>query len=544
MQRRSLSQLIKSFEDVTGDSIEGSENVINAGAVVDVIDYIEGEDNTNEMQQAALLASKASEELGIFTETNDQLEQFVAEKTELLENGVITGDDVMAANEALAQACALYGIEKPAVCSFEAIGQDPKQALKVALEGIGETISKGFDAIIQFFKKFFAGIWNFIKGLFGSEEAKQKEIENKVNEVINIVNNDLKTKTFKTARATVKNSLSFKKLENKNIEEALEIVKAEDFDDSEEIAKAIPNALHFLNQLRVLGFSESKTQDLSTLIVFFKRAIQAYDVFIVDNDEYFKKDTIKNSEIFLNIINKSNNLTYEQVVDEVKKASIQYLGIYEASIKSGGRMLDKFRAFGDIEKVTSKVQTKLDTLGSEKSDNVIGSIVELGLVVNFQPEQASKTIKIKCLVNNIETSNNKIKNTITTFEESDIIDLSMTVAVNDIEKLLFDLDYVNPLVEFVKETIKNIDKQRGVRKRVLEDSKKSIDSIINTLEAKVKNNDKSCEYFDMKSILTSIKSMSDFRFKNMHNSVLVLKSLSDITNSMKMFLHTTIKAAD
>ena len=166
------------FENLTGETFEDSQVFkLNKEATVDVIDYLDGEDNLDDMQKALKLQDKASSEIAIFVENTAELEAIVLENEKKILDGSATPQDVVNANEALASACALFGFDKPIVCGFEDIGNDPIKALKVANEGIGDSISKGFDAVIKFFKKLFAGLWNFIKGLFGYEEKKIENLE-------------------------------------------------------------------------------------------------------------------------------------------------------------------------------------------------------------------------------------------------------------------------------------------------------------------------------------------------------------------------------
>lgn len=161
------------FENLTGETFEDSQVFkLNKEATVDVIDYLDGQDNLDDMQKALKLQDKASSEIAIFVENTQELEAIVLENEKKILDGSATPQDVVNANEALTTACALFGFDKPVTAGFEAIGNDPVESLKIANEGLGDTISKGFTAVIDWFKKFFAGIWKFIKGLFGSTEEK------------------------------------------------------------------------------------------------------------------------------------------------------------------------------------------------------------------------------------------------------------------------------------------------------------------------------------------------------------------------------------
>ena len=213
------------FENLTGETFEDSQVFkLNKEATVDVIDYLDGEDNLDDMQKALKLQDKASSEIAIFVENTAELEAIVLENEKKILDGSATPQDVVNANEALATACALFGFDKPIVCGFEDIGNDTIKALKVANEGIGDTIAKGFTAVIDFFKKFFGGIWKFIKGLFGMGEQDTEAASKKVEQAKVIVEEN-KNEPIEPAKVNIEKTEIVTAVKGKNNEEAKKLIQ-------------------------------------------------------------------------------------------------------------------------------------------------------------------------------------------------------------------------------------------------------------------------------------------------------------------------------
>ena len=482
MQRKSLSQLIQSLENLTGETIEGSENVINAGAVVDVIDYIESGDNINEMQQAALLQTKASEELGLIIETTEQLEDFIAEKTEQLENGVVTGDDVIVANEALAQACALYGLEKPIVCSFEDIGQDPKQALKVTLEGIGDAIANGFKAIIEWFKKLFAGIWKFLKGLFGNSKDKSEKISEASNELkVEVtevkkdeqkINNALKepgvVKRFENTMSKIKGLPP----ELTNFGKESLVVSKEDISDN-----LVDKAREVLIDIKKIG------------ILLFQRQHSITEV--VDNLNMFKNN-FSNLEVCLDGVKGLIEHTGKKFEEDIKvardmsveeilaKAINEYPGAGNGSVMSKS-FLDQISNYssGLVNDSYTDIRTMADEI-SKYDNGLVYVFPDLKKNISFNNSKVEQThFFFKTIIVNITIKNNKLHYITKIVNPAAVVNFKTDIEEKDFKELL------DKGVEFVAKFQNNLNSVLSVINP----------SVISKIENNVENANKRIEEF-------------------------------------------------
>ena len=251
------------FENLTGETFEDSQVFkLNKEATVDVIDYLDGEDNLDDMQKALKLQDKASSEIAIFVENTSELEAIVLENEKKILDGSATPQDVVNANEALTTACALFGFDKPVTAGFEAIGNDPIESLKIANEGLGDTIANGFKAVIEWFKKFFAGIWKFIKGLFGSTEekttmaveniAKTEEVLKEANANKQKINSEMKTRVkYKEGRVKGKKRSSGNE----------DLTISNESDVEEEISVKLDDVLTSIKKIGVFIFDKNQSLD-------------------------------------------------------------------------------------------------------------------------------------------------------------------------------------------------------------------------------------------------------------------------------------------
>lgn len=424
------------FENLTGETFEDSQVFkLNKEATVDVIDYLDGQDNLDDMQKALKLQDKASSEIAIFVENTAELEAIVLENEKKILDGSATSQDVVNANEALASACALFGFDKPIVCGFEDIGNDPVKALKVANEGLGDSISKGFDAVIKFFKKLFAGIWNFIKGLFGYEEKKIENLEK--------VNNNLKedAKKFSNVKFTTsgqkfKNSPLAQKINGKSVVEVMQIVKADEGSDSH-VTKIVESSVSLLTSIKFI--SEMSGKDISTIdkvaVLLSGAAKKMSELSTKEVDSLVNSISESVGQITNSLNDLKENSTPEDIVDEITKDAA-------GSGSVDKQIDDKLGYFLTSGRVNKDIFKEVVALGNdlyEKNKNVLVESVPILKTEAANGEEHVVYI-FKTVVASFLLSNGKVKVESHMFSVKGIVSNDkVTISSEDIEKFISGL---------------------------------------------------------------------------------------------------------
>lgn len=201
------------FEDVTG-TLE-STVIEETGLSVDNV--IEGLNNDIELQEAGKEYKTNRDKMEEALEVVSGLELLKEKNDELIANGGVTGDDVLASQEALCQASAILGLNIQTL-SFETVTQDPKQALVLSNEGIVESIGKGINAIIKFFKDLFNSIWKFISGLFSRTDKIKESNDLTIKLLDKVVDDKEVNKTIQNLTTAVVNNESDSDIKQRAVE--------------------------------------------------------------------------------------------------------------------------------------------------------------------------------------------------------------------------------------------------------------------------------------------------------------------------------------
>lgn len=222
-----------SFEDVTNEF----EGVVKEETGLDVDTVINGLDNDIELMEAGKEYISNKDRISEALSVVDNLQELKEANDKLIESGEVTGDDVLASQEALMQAGALLGLDIQSI-SFESISIDPKQALVISNEGIIESIDKGITAVIKFFKDLFSSIWKFITGLFGKTEKIKDSNELTIRMLDKVVDNKEVNTSIQKLTSTVINNGSPSDIEH-NAKEYGSLVAR--FEGSMSKIKNLPN---------------------------------------------------------------------------------------------------------------------------------------------------------------------------------------------------------------------------------------------------------------------------------------------------------------
>ena len=363
------------FENLTGETFEDSQVFkLNKEATVDVIDYLDGQDNLDDMQKALKLQDKASSEIAIFVENTSELEAIVLENEKKILDGSATPQDVVNANEALATVCALFGFDKPVTAGFEAIGNDPVESLKIANEGLGDTIAKGFTAIIDFFKKLFTGIWKFIKGLFGQNDEKNEQATKNLESVGQTLN-QANVDHMKKLQDDWKNDPAVQSI-NGNLEDLLNGVKNTKLTKINQ--DIVQHGAELIKSFKILGIiSNLDVKDLKSAGPAIEETVKRIESIGKSREKFSKKNIVGMVEGFKKEIEHLKSMPgYDNLTLDTLKDSEVMVNIKKEMSSSNEYFISLIKEIANKEKVDLSEVLKL----AEEINNDNDAIMHFSLV--------------------------------------------------------------------------------------------------------------------------------------------------------------------
>ena len=526
MISKKMQRLQVAFENLTGDSVEEQVVIVETTpATVDVLDYVDQNDNQDQMNKAIALRTFAMNELTTIIEATNTLIDVVESNNTKIEEGNVRAQDVIVANEALAQACALFGIAKPTTFSFESTRQDPVGMLKAANEDIGDTISKGFSAVIKFFKDLFAGIWKFIKGLFVKEEAKVEEIK-------------------KTTEVIAKNQPALDEAtKRKPIEEVLKDIITDAQNNAtlaakvEKIEKASLNIASAAKLLALI--TDSKLDSPDSIIKYLSSLdIKIKELMNVDTTEHVAMIEYNAKSIFL-CLKASDSDTVEHTLEKINNTSS---GVKPAStgitrdLDTIYKGVDK-KHFEEVFKYCKELETDDKNSTYSINQNFTTSKGENGTII------ASETFSV--LVNNYKIVNSRIKAHSELFTvETDIVKSEIKYTKEDFGKVgisnSLDVSKINT------EMIKNANLIRDYQKKLfecIEAGNKRLEEVIHEIEKDV-NNESIKNKLEINSVFTLIKNCSKSLVNTKNQLGTILSAMSVLSSGVYDYTKGFIETAE
>ena len=530
MFNKKLERLQAAFENLT-EGVEEQEVIINnIPTTVDVIDYIDQDDNLYEINKAVTLQTLAMNELSSIINNVDSLSKVVESNNNKIEEGNVRAQDVLIANEALSRACVIFGYEKPIVCSFESIGQNPLEALRVTNEGIGETISKGFEAIIKFFKNLFIGIWNFIKGIFKDEKLEQAKKNNE--EAAKWLEN------YNKEKEDISKMLSDAKIEINidnvsNIEEAKKII--EENTPEHKLRAYMGEGMEILQDIKMFG--KIAGNDIKTMHELVNKIIEFSDVFKVEEleQQYNEHTTKYNVQQLLSSLKMDENKTTDELMKELisnREGFAPAIGSIEKQLGYHKVSMDK-ALFKDIIEYVENEEKQFPTVICKVDRDFRDEIKNL----------YKNDYSFKILVTNFTLTSNKIKahskifinhvpNGVTSKLEYTYKDL-FAILTTDIETYRAFYKNMDKVLNTVPAVNKYLVSSSEKMVKQLEDIFKEIESKMNntTLRTKV----------DISSYLSMLKNMVQFETGEMNTIIDLTNSIVKISTHVKRIVDKRAK---
>lgn len=536
------------FENLTGETVDGTQVFkLNKEATVDVIDYLDGQDNLDDMQKALKLQDKAVAEITIIVENTEELEDIIKANEAKILDGTATPQDVMVANEALSDACALFGFDKPTVAGFEAMGDNPVESLKIANEGIGDTIANGFKAVIEWFKKFFTGIWKFIKGIFVKEEQIDKQVTENISNIKEAESNINQTEVIKVIEE-IKTSALANEINNKTIVEVKEIINKESTEevknDTGSHKVLLSNTVNLMQALKVLGDPNDKSMKFSDLFKHFTKYVSGVTMFAEAEHFWLTGNNYNNTKILPGLLSEAmgEGKDVDSVLELIAKETKYKEPVYDLLKKEP--IITAMSNFTGIEGLAKKAveesAKKINSLGDGKH---VSNVIECGAHSQFDPERNVRKDTFNIFYSWYEIKNGKISLSNDKLKFSETLDFTMGhVVIDDITNLLSNGRDINDLVSYIENVWKQIKKQSELNSKVREESFKATEKIIEQLERFVQNNDNG-KFINVSSFVGTIKNASSFNLSNSNNTLVIMSNIQKITTLMEKVIRSKVSAS-